>query len=63
MMRKKAVWEDSVRATELLKRHGVPIVSAFRMVFVPAGDRIAIPNWTIDTEAPQPERPWRYPGL
>lgn len=39
----------------------VGIGTRVRMVFVPAGDGIAIPNWTIDTEADQPASPWRYP--
>ena len=38
----------------------VGIGTRVRMVFVPAGDGVAIPNWTLDTDADQPV-PWRYP--
>lgn len=39
----------------------VGIGTRVRMVFSPAGDGLAIPNWTVDTEAEQPEEIWRYP--
>ncbi|MGF1598152.1 MAG: Zn-ribbon domain-containing OB-fold protein [Acidimicrobiales bacterium] len=39
----------------------VGIGTRVTMVFTPAADGLAIPNWTIDTDADQPE-PWRYPG-
>ncbi len=39
----------------------VGIGTRVRMVFVPAGDGLAIPNWTIDTDAEQPAEAWRYP--
>lgn len=39
----------------------VGIGTRVRMVFVPAGDGLAIPNWTIDEDADQPTKPWRYP--
>jgi uncharacterized OB-fold protein len=39
----------------------VGIGSRMRMVFVDAGEGIAIPQWTLDETAPQPEKPWRYP--
>jgi hypothetical protein len=32
-----------------------------RMVFSDVGDGLSLPQWTIDTEAKQPEKPWRYP--
>jgi uncharacterized OB-fold protein len=44
---------------EMVRRVGIG--SRLRMVFVPAGDGLAIPQWTIDESAPQPEKPWRYP--
>lgn len=44
---------------EMVQRVGIG--SRLRMVFVNAGEGIAIPQWTIDEAAPQPERPWRYP--
>jgi uncharacterized OB-fold protein len=40
----------------------VGIGSRVRMVFNPVAEGLAIPNWTLDEEADQPERPWRYPG-
>lgn len=40
----------------------VGIGTRVKMVFTPAGDDIAIPNWTIDDEAEQPSSPWRYPA-
>ena len=39
----------------------VGIGSRVRMVFVPAGEGVAIPNWTIDPDVEQPV-PWRYPA-
>lgn len=39
----------------------VGIGTRARMVFTPVADGLAIPNWTIDEAAEQPERPWRYP--
>ena len=40
----------------------VGIGTRVRMVFVEAGDGVAVPNWAIDTDAEQPASPWRYPG-
>jgi hypothetical protein len=31
------------------------------VVFKDVGDGIAVPLWTIDEDAEQPESPWRYP--
>ena len=39
----------------------VGIGSRVRMVFVDVTDEFALPHWTIDEEAEQPEDPWRYP--
>ena len=39
----------------------VGIGTRVRMVFTPVADGLAIPNWTIDENAVQPSRPWRYP--
>ena len=39
----------------------VGIGTRVRMVFTPVSDGIAIPNWTVDESAPQPDQPWRYP--
>jgi uncharacterized OB-fold protein len=38
----------------------VGIGTRVRMVMVPVAEGLAIPNWTIDEDAVQPE-PWRYP--
>jgi uncharacterized OB-fold protein len=39
----------------------VGIGTRVRMVFIDVGEGLALPQWTIDTEAKQPEKPWRYP--
>ena len=31
------------------------------IVYLDVGDDFALPQWTLDPEAEQPE-PWRYPG-
>jgi len=32
-----------------------------RMVFADAAPALALPHWTIDETARQPDKPWRYP--
>ena len=44
---------------ELVKKIGIG--SRMRMVFKPVGDGIALPMWTLDEDAAQPDAPWRYP--
>jgi uncharacterized OB-fold protein len=44
---------------ELVKRVGIG--SRMRMVFKTVGDGIALPMWTLDEDAKQPDKPWRYP--
>lgn len=39
----------------------VGIGTRVRMVFVPVAEGLAVPNWTVDLDAEQPTRPWRYP--
>ena len=39
----------------------VGIGTRVRMVFSDAGPGLAIPQWTIDEGAKQPDKPWRYP--
>lgn len=39
----------------------VGIGTRVRMVFKDVAENMAIPLWTIDEEADQPEVPWRYP--
>ena len=38
----------------------VGIGTHLKVVFVDLGDGLALPQWTIDEEATQPETPWRY---
>ena len=40
---------------------GVGIGSRVRMVFTDVADGVAIPQFTLDQEAEQPDQPWRYP--
>ena len=39
----------------------VGIGTRVRMVFSDVGEGLSLPQWTIDTEAKQPDKPWRYP--
>jgi uncharacterized protein len=39
----------------------VGIGTRVRMVFADVSDGLSLPQWTIDTDAKQPEKPWRYP--
>jgi len=44
---------------EMIKRVGIG--TRVKMVFVKVTDGFAIPHWTIDEDADQPDSPWRYP--
>ncbi len=44
---------------DMIRRVGIG--TRVRMVFVDVGDDFALPHWTIDEDAEQPEQPWRYP--
>jgi hypothetical protein len=44
---------------ELVKRIGIG--TRVRMVFTDVSPGLALPQWTIDESAVQPDRPWRYP--
>lgn len=44
---------------EMIKRVGIG--TRVRMVFVDVTDEFALPHWTIDEDAEQPDAPWRYP--
>lgn len=44
---------------EMIKTVGIG--TRVRMVFTTVTDGFAIPHWTIDEDADQPESPWRYP--
>ena len=39
----------------------VGIGTRVRMVFSEVTNGFALPHWTIDEDAEQPESPWRYP--
>jgi len=39
----------------------VGVGSRMRMVFAPVGEDFALPMWTLDESAQQPDTPWRYP--
>ncbi len=51
---------DGVLAPSDLVRQ-VGIGTRVRMVFSDVTDGLALPQWTLDTDAAQPEKPWRYP--
>ncbi len=44
---------------ELVKQVGIG--SRMRMVFSDVAPGLALPQWTLDETAKQPEKPWRYP--
>lgn len=51
--------EGEMAPPELVRNVGIG--SRVRMVFARAGENMAIPQWTLDENASQPEHPWRYP--
>ena len=44
---------------EVIKQVGIG--TRVRMVFTQVTAGLALPHWTIDEDAEQPEAPWRYP--
>jgi uncharacterized OB-fold protein len=44
---------------EMIKRVGIG--TRVKLVYVDVTDEFALPHWTIDEDAEQPENPWRYP--
>ena len=44
---------------DLVKQVGIG--SRMRMVFADVSEGLALPMWTLDEDAEQPENPWRYP--
>ncbi|MEE9278089.1 MAG: OB-fold domain-containing protein [Dehalococcoidia bacterium] len=44
---------------QLVKQVGIG--SRMRMVFKDVADGISLPMWTLDEDAAQPHKPWRYP--
>lgn len=51
--------DGSFAPPEVIEQVGIG--SRVRMVFTPVAAGLAIPQWTLDEAAEQPERPWRYP--
>ncbi len=51
--------DGTLAAPDLVGRVGIG--SRVRMVFSDVADGLALPQWTIDEQAVQPDRPWRYP--
>ena len=39
----------------------VGIGTRVRLVFSDVADGLSLPQWTVDTDAKQPDKPWRYP--
>jgi uncharacterized OB-fold protein len=39
----------------------VGIGTRVRMVFTDIAEGLSLPQWTVDTQAKQPDKPWRYP--
>ena len=44
---------------EIIRKVGIG--TRVKMLFNNITDDFALPQWTVDTEAEQPEKPWRYP--
>jgi len=44
---------------EMVRRVGIG--TRVRMVFADVAPGLALPHWTIDESASQPDKPWRYP--
>jgi uncharacterized OB-fold protein len=54
------VTPDGVLASpETVARVGIG--TRVRMVFADVAPNLSLPQWTIDSQAPQPDKPWRYP--
>ena len=51
--------EGRLAPQELVRSVGIG--TQLKVVYVDMGDGLALPQWTIDDEAEQPENPWRYP--
>ena len=51
--------DGQMAPAEVVKTVGIG--SRVRMVFVDVGEGLAIPQWTLDEAATQPQKPWRYP--
>lgn len=51
--------DGTLAPAEMVRKVGIG--SRVRMVFSDVAEGLALPQWTLDTEAPQPAAPWRYP--
>ena len=51
--------EGQLAPPDMVKRVGIG--TRVRMVFADVAAGLALPHWTIDEGAVQPEKPWRYP--
>jgi uncharacterized protein len=51
--------DGKLAAPEVVKRVGIG--TRVRMVFSDVAPGLALPQWTIDEAAEQPDAPWRYP--
>ena len=49
----------ALAAADMVQRVGIG--TRVRMLFADVAPGLAIPHWTIDEAASQPEKPWRYP--
>jgi uncharacterized protein len=54
-----ALPDGTLAPPDMVKRVGIG--TRVRMVFADVAPGLALPHWTIDEEARQPERVWRYP--
>jgi hypothetical protein len=54
-----ATADGQLASPDQVKRVGIG--TRMRMVFSDVAPGLALPQWTIDETAPQPEKPWRYP--
>jgi uncharacterized OB-fold protein len=51
--------DGALAPKEMVLRVGIG--SRVRMVFTDVTAGLALPQWTLDEAAPQPDKPWRYP--
>jgi uncharacterized OB-fold protein len=51
--------DGALAPPDMVRRVGIG--SRMRMVFADVTGGLALPQWTLDESAAQPDRPWRYP--
>jgi uncharacterized OB-fold protein len=51
--------DGELASSELVRQVGIG--TRLKVVFKQVGANIALPQWTIDPDAQQPDTPWRYP--